>query len=304
MAIARALIYFLGFFIPVFISAQAPVFSTTADRDSILVGGQISITVTVTAPEAFINSYKWFSFPDTLNHFEVVNRGDVSKETSGGMVTATQNITVTSFDSGRWVIPSLTEKGYLVQGGKEVSVNSVPVSPNDDYRDIHDIADVKKPYNFMPWLIGAAIALVVGLLIRLFILFRKKKPEEPKQTVPRISALDEAMQEMEKLRSQQWPEAGEYKKFHDQLDKIFRRFLHRQYHTSAIYETNEEVLLQLKQKGIAGGYTTEIAQALRLNNFVKFADYQPGAEQSYQSWQAVKNAVLKVKTETTTEHAV
>lgn len=304
MRVARLLICCFTWLLPVCIQAQAPAFTTTADRDSMLIGEQFNITVTLTAPEAFINSYSWASFPDTLNHFEVVNRGDVSKETSGGMVTATQVITLTSFDSGRWVIPALTEKGFVVSGGKEFYVNTVPVSPSDDYRDIHDIIDVKKPFNYRPWLIGAAIALTLALLARLVFLFLKKKKAQPKPAAPRISALEEAMQEMEKLRAQQWPEAGEYKKFHDQLDKIFRRFLHRQYHTSSIYETNEEVLLELKQRGISGGYTTEIAQALRLNNFVKFADYQPGAEQSYQSWQAVKEAIQKVKTATTEEHAV
>lgn len=294
---ARAFIYILLFLIPAVLPAQEPVFRTTAGRDSMLVGEHLVITVTVTAPEAFINSYNWVSFPDTIGHFEIIERGDVSRQTSGGTVTATQNITVTSFDSGRWIIPSLTAKGYVVNNGKEVYVNTVPVAPNDDYRDIHDIIEAEQGFNFRPWLVGAAIALTLGLLARMIFLYMKKKPEKPIKPVPRIPAYEEAMQEMEKLRGQQWPEAGEYKKFHDQLDKIFRRFLHRQYQTSSIYETNEEVLLQLKQKAIAGGYTTEIAQALRLNSFVKFAGYRPAAEQSYQSWQAVIEAIRKTKME-------
>lgn len=298
MANARALIYFLLFIIPAVLPAQEPVFNTTADRDSMLVGEHLNITVTVTAPENFINSYNWVSFPDTIGHFEMITRGDVSRQTSGGMVTATQNITVTSFDSGRWIIPSLTAKGYVVNKGKEVYVNTVPVAPNDDYRDIHDIIEAEKGFNYRSWLIGAAIAFTLGLLARMVFLYKKRKPEKPKPSVPRIPAYEEAMQDMDRLRGQQWPEAGEYKKFHDQLDKIFRRFLHRQYQTPSIYETNEEVLLQLKQKGIAGGYTPEIAQALRLNNFVKFAGYQPGPERSYQCWLAVKEAIQKTKMET------
>jgi hypothetical protein len=285
-------------------NAQPPVFNTTADKDSILIGEQIQLVVSVTAPETFINQYKWASLPDTLNHFEVVNRSDVSRTTSGGMVTVAQKILITSFDSGQWILPTITANGISNTGGRAIKVNTVQVTALDEYRDIHDIADASKPFNYRPWLIGAAMAVTTALLIWLAIMLIKKQPVRVRQTGPVISPLDEALQELDKLHQTQWPEAQEYKKFHDRLDEIFRGFLHRQYHTHSPYNTNEEVLLQLKQTKMAGGYTTEIAQALRLNNFVKFAGYAPGVQQSYECAATIKRAILSVKTEINQDHAV
>lgn len=300
MASTRKFILFLS--IVIFsvcrIAAQSPVFNITADKDSILIGQPIGIVLSVTAPEAFINQYKWVSLPDTINHFEVVSRKDVDRKTNGGNITLSQEIMLTSFDSGRWVLPSLTAKGIEILNGKPIWVNTVPVTMAEDYHDIHDIAPVKKPFNYRPWLIGAAIAVTAGLLVWLIVLFNRRQVN-PKPLAPGVPPLEEALKELDILRSGKWPETGQHKKFHDRLDDIFRRFLHRQYHTASVYETNEEVLLQLKQTGMAGGYTTEIAQALRLNNFVKFAGYAPAAEQSYACLGAIKNAVQSVKTETT-----
>ncbi|MBL7728396.1 MAG: hypothetical protein JNM68_11955, partial [Dinghuibacter sp.] len=253
------------------VQAQLPVFSVSADKDSILIGQHIRTFITVTAPESFMNTYNWVSLPDTVNHFEVISRGDVTKTNRDGMVEARQEVVITSFDSGRWVLPQINKNGIVVQAGKTIAVHTVPVSPIDEYRDIKDIEEIKKPFDIRPWLVGGAIVLTAALLVWLAIVLARKKTNAPKPATPLLPPVSEALNELEQLLRSQWPETGKHKQFHDKLDDVFRRFLHRQYHTASVYETNEEVLLQLKQNNMAGGYTTEMAQALRLNSFVKFA---------------------------------
>lgn len=283
--------------------AQTPVFSVSADKDSILIGQHIRAFITVTAPESFMNTYSWVSLPDTVNHFEVISRGDVAKKTRDGMVVAQQEVVITSFDSGRWALPQINKNGLEIKEGKTIIVNTVPVLPIDEYRDIKDIAETKTPFNIRPWLVGGAILFTVILLTWLFVLLARKKGNMPKQAASLRLPADEALDELDKLTRSQWPETGKHKPFHDKLDEVFRRFLHRQYHTASLYETNEEVLLQLKQNNLAGGYTTEMAQTLRMNSFVKFAGYTPAAEQSYQCAAVIRQAILQAKN-TTTGHAV
>jgi hypothetical protein len=286
-------------------TAQTPVFEVTANKDSILIGEPIMVQLSITAPESFVNNYQWVSLPDTINHFEVVSRGDVERKINSGNITLTQTIQLTSFDSGRWALPTVTQKGISLQNNKLIYVNTVPVSALEDYRDIHDIAEIKQPFNYRPWLIGAAAALLLGVLFWFIARVAKKQTRAGPAAIPLTDAVKEALQEIEKLQYSKWPEAGEFKKFHHRLDEVFRRFLHRRYQTPAEYATNEEVLVQLKQTGIAGGYNTEIAQALRLNNYVKFAGYQPGAEQSYQCLQTIKKTIAQsVTTETPPVNAV
>jgi hypothetical protein len=303
---SRKWLFFLaGLFLALNSVAQTPLFEVTADKDSILIGEPITLKLSVTAPEAFTNNYQWVSLPDTINHFEVVNRNDVDKKINNGSITLSQTIQLTSFDSGRWVLPLLTQKGISLQNGKSIYVNTVPVPALEDYHDIHEIEEIAVPFNYRPWLIGVGAALLLGLLVWLITRALKKQPSKRLATTPLADAVKEALQEIEKLQYSKWPETGECKKFHHRLDEIFRRFLQRKYQTPAEYATNEEVLMLLKQSRMAGGYNTEIAQALRLNNYVKFAGYQPGAEQSYQCLLTIKKTIAQsAVTETPPKNAV
>ncbi len=75
--------------------------TATADRDKILIGEQITIELKVRDINTRMAPLTaWFSLPDTVNHIEVVKRSPIDTITLNGITTYTQNITVTSFDSG------------------------------------------------------------------------------------------------------------------------------------------------------------------------------------------------------------
>src|SRR5215467_6919303 len=95
--------YCLLLVIPVFSRGQV-LAKASVDRDSILIGEPIKLTLDVRYPlGADIN---WFKL-DTIPHFEFLIKGkpDTSSDMNGKEVV--QVVTITSFDSGHFQIPAL-----------------------------------------------------------------------------------------------------------------------------------------------------------------------------------------------------
>jgi hypothetical protein len=56
-------------------------------------------------------------------------------------------------------------------------------------------------------------------------------------------------------------------------------------------KTNEELILQLKQSDISKDQFSQLAQALRMSDFVKFAKYTPGTSDNEISFNIIKSSV-------------
>src|SRR5947208_16484528 len=71
----------------------------TVDRNSILVGEPIHLSLDVTIPAT--TNVKWFVI-DTFPHFEFVSKGSVDSVVQGKVKSYHQEMTITSYDSGYW----------------------------------------------------------------------------------------------------------------------------------------------------------------------------------------------------------
>ncbi len=134
---------------------QAPALKTTVDKKEILIGQPLKYKVAATFPA---NTFRmiWFNVEDSFNHFEVVTRGKVDTTESNGMLTCTQTLTLTSFDSGINVIPALTINFDPLINGTAINIftDSIPVSvsfsPMDSSKTFHDIKTIIEVKNEIP----------------------------------------------------------------------------------------------------------------------------------------------------------
>ena len=87
--------------------AQLPTVKTSVDKNNILIGQQINYRVQFSMPD---NTYRlaWFSMPDSVGNFNVITRNKIDSSFSNGNLNFSQDIILTSFDSGRQVIPPQT----------------------------------------------------------------------------------------------------------------------------------------------------------------------------------------------------
>jgi hypothetical protein len=261
----------------------------SANRDKILIGEPIELKLEVQTPIDV--AVKWFPL-DSLEHFEFIDQSKIDTLADAVGKKYLQTITLTSFDSGRWHIPALP----LETGNKYYLTDSIPVSvafsvfdSTQAYHDIKDIVSVEIPsLSYVNWIIAAATVLSVLAIIY----FLRKKVVLPpvittQQPVSHLSPLKEALQALQVLDLG----TSDVKKFHTQLNDIFRQFVYRKTGNSTMEKTSNELMLQLKSYPLSAEDFTLLAQTLRMNDAVKFAKYKPDTTENKQSLAVVQRSV-------------
>lgn len=265
----------------------------TADRQAILIGEPMRLTLTVRTS----TGHALFpEIPDSLPHFEILSKSKIDTVVDKNLMQLQQIIVLTSFDSGRWVIPAFDLPGTnIVTDSLDVDVQFIPMKPGDQVRDIKGIIPVSA---YIPWWAffasGALLIVLIFLLIRT--LTRKKRKEE--EAALAEPPYEEAMQALGTL---QMPVASaDIKPYYSRLDEILKRYLARAYGWKALQFTTTDLLLKLQDVLDDPGERSALAEALRMEDAVKFARFFPGNEAHQRSMDQVRKAIdILHKTEKT-----
>ena len=274
------------------VSVYSQAVTANVDKDRIFIGEQIQLKLSVTGAKAGL---KWVSFPDSLNHIEVVKRGKIDTVLNGSTTNYFQTITLTSFDSGRWDLPSLVLPD-IARATNPIAIEVMPVdvSQMKDYNDIKDIEEVKQENN---WLIVGIIAAVTLLSLVLgYILFVKKKKVlisapilKGKQT-----PLEWALAALDKLDGKNLYDQPSAKKYYSELTTISRTFFLMQLQQDSHQQTTDEWMVKLQPISVGNDIKTRFFQFLRLSDTVKFAKYLPPVKENESSVEAIKTMFQKV----------
>ncbi len=293
--IVWAFIFCLGSLIQTF--AQ-PSLKTTIDKNGILIGEQLKLKVTATLPtqDFFV---KWIEIPDTLPHFELVEKSKIDSTFSNQKLTGlSQTITFTSFDSGKWTIPSFNIDFNPSAGDTAYNFYTDTFSVTVSYladsttalKDIKAIRELKDEKPLWYWFaIAGGILLLVCIGIWLYNYHKKRIMIKPLELS--ISPYQRAMQQMDKLKQLNLSEAAAMKLYHSRLSEIIKEYLSAVQSSHFASSTTGEVLILLNQKGIDKTSMSNIAGVLRRSDAAKFAKYIPSIEESEQSWQIIKQAI-------------
>jgi hypothetical protein len=274
---------------------QSPlVIKATVDKQQILIGQPIQLMLEVTAP-AGSSGVVWPEL-DSLPHFEWVEKHPVDSVIHPDSRYYRQYLTVTSFDSGAWAIPRLPfiagNKKYFSDSVR-IEVGYTKIDPNKDYHDIKDIIDVPNPW--AKWIVWVVALVTIGALALVVWLVRKKKIWKilggAAAAAPRLSPYEEAIRQLEELEKQHLPENGSVKVYYTRLGEIFRYYLFRQMGISSLAETSEELIGQIRRLPVSGQQFAEMAEMLRMSDFVKFAKYQPGISDSEQHFRVIRRSI-------------
>jgi len=264
-------------------AGQQTTIQATVDRNTILIGEPIQLTLEVNVPAT--ESIRFFSF-DTIPHFEFLQPTKIDTINTSNGTRLLQIIPITSFDSGHWVIPSFYISENLKTDSIPIDVGFTPFDPNQEYHDIKDILPVtiEKKKEWWWYIAGGAVLL----LVLLYFLFRKKKPISTIKPFVTVPAGEIALKELELLRASN---AGS-KEFQTRLTAIFRQYLFQKKGVHSLQETTDELIMNLGLLAINAEQTSTLTQALRLSDFVKFAQYNSSAEDNEKAFQAVKDAIV------------
>jgi len=275
-------------------ASQGPpvIVKATVDRQQILIGQPIQLMLEATVPG---NAGLIWPALDSIPHFEWMEKGKKDSVARPDGHYYRQYLTITSFDSGSWSIPPLPfmsgDKRYFSDSVR-VEVGYSKFDPSKDYHDIKDIIDIPNPYaKWIPWIVGAVT--VVALVLVVWLVRKKKLLQRlmPGMAAPRLSPYEEAIHQLEELEKQGLAENGSIKLYYTRLNDILRLFIYRRLGISSLAETSEELIGEIRSLPLTPAQFDELAETLRLSDFVKYAKYLPGITDNERSYRVIRAAV-------------
>lgn len=299
--IALVFILITGFLFSVKTTSAQITVKTSVDKNNILIGQQINLRVSTRMPD---NTYRlsWFSLPDSLGNFNVITTNKIDSNFSNGNLNFSQDIILTSFDSGRQVIPPITLTAASLDSDSTFNIYTdslainVTYSPIDSimpFHDIKNIIEVKKGFPWWAWaLVGLGVILLIIWILFLLKFFKKKK--EPVLFESKLLPYDEAMQLLNDLEKENLPGQNKFKEYYSRLSDIFKRYLSRKTNTYQLHLTTDELLMELSGFDLSKELISNFANGLRMGNAVKFAQYIPPAYENEKSFSQTKEMITAI----------
>jgi hypothetical protein len=270
--------------------------TTTTNKSTIRIGEQFELKLTVEpAANSTVLLDTWFNLPDSLHHFEVLQRLPIDTIEVGGAKSFSQKILITSYDTGTHKLPEFSVK---LIGNKTftslplpIKVLPVNISNMQDYNDIKEIIEVEPETDWWFWgKIGLGILLLVLVIVFTIKYFLGKKTSKPIKKI--AVSVNDVLQQINAL--QPLIASQQYKLFFTNLIAITRNFSDEQLSITSLTKTTDEYMVLLKGK--VGNEPTQVQyyQLLRLSDAVKFAKYQPATTECEQALQAAKTFVTTI----------
>ncbi len=253
------------------ITAQGqPLVKASVSKNQILIGEPFVLTIEASfAPNT---AYSFFDI-DTIPHFEFLDKPIIDTINKNGNVSIKGVYKLTSFDSGRWEIPSFSFsksddgiKTELIP----IDVVFAPFNANQEYHDIKDVESIPKPAKPFKWwyvIVGALSGALVFYLLK-----RRKQPLH--KSIVAVNAYQQAMEHLQQLRNSR-PATKEY---YAGITGVFREYILHKKGIKSLQKTTGDLLVQLQKLGLSNEQYNKLHQTLSLCDFVKFAKFIPTKE--------------------------
>lgn len=213
---------------------------------------------------------------------------DTTNTTSGTLLT--QEVRITSFDSGHWVIPAFVLADSLRTDSIPVDVVYSGFDTRQDYHDIADVEDVrvdqKKDERWWYYVAAGVVLLIVAG----WFIWRKMRKKPVQAPPPPRDPFREAMQELDGLRP-----GDDIKLYYSKLTTIFREYLYQKKNIRSLQETTGELVQQMRGLSLPAASFERLTQVLRLADFVKFAKFIPAADDNAGSMQVIRQAITEIE---------
>ena len=274
---------------------EIPTVKAAVDKNQILIGQPIRFTIDVKSPMTSSNQLPQF---DSIPHFEIIEKDSPDSTISAAGASYHMEWKLTSFDSGTHVIPALAVtigKQLYKTDSLHIEVTYGKVDTAQDYHDIKGIRDLENPdVKYIPWIVGA----IAAISLFLFVWFIRQRPTinaerlTPNAEIIRVTPLEEALANLEKLKKMMQEDPSSVKKYYTGLTDTLRIFLNRQLGLVTMEKTSEELILSLSDLKMDRDLFSNLTEALRMGDFVKFAKYIPGPYENDNNWETIRNSIV------------
>ena len=279
--------YLLILFLSFFSGLNAQKASVKADKYRMRIGEKINLQL-----EAEFKKGQELIWPVVLDSigpfFDVINRGNIDTiEPTAGNFKLTQQIAVTSFDSGMHTMPVFdfqfintgADSVSIVTDPLSIQVLNVPVDTTQAIKDIRNVVDVPKDYSeYIPWAIASLIA--IGLLAAVVYFWNQRKKPLPVTVVkaPAEPAWKKALRELERIGTEKVWQQDKPKLYHSEISETLRTYIEEQWSVPALESTTYDIMRLLSSHSSVNEEAVfKLKTVLELADLVKFAKENPDA---------------------------
>ena len=257
--------------------------SAGVSRDTILIGDigdQIEWTSEMQVPRGMsvrIDSMSGYVVPgvELIGDF-VIDTVDRGRDFSRVQTRAT----ITSFDSGSYVLPPLVV--YVYRGEDAVDTLRLPEVPLEVTTipidtTTYEMYDIRPQFltfaEILPWVAGAlvlaavitAVCMVVARRRKSRPLFGKPTPQDPPHIV--------ALRDLDRIRGEKLWQTGNQKQYYTEITDTLRVYIDKRFGVKTIERTSAEILTDLSVKDIQPSDYESLKDLFGTADLVKFAKY-------------------------------
>lgn len=277
--------------------AQFPGVKAVIDKNEILIGEQLRLSVEATVVDDFTVGLP--QLPDSMAHFEIVDKPKAdSIYNEGKLNVIRQDFILTSFDSGKWVIPAAkitvipkdkASAGVFYTDSFTVTVSFSQSDTTAQIKDIKPLREAVIKVNYWYWAAAALGLIVIVALIIWWFKSRKKKSVGVLEA--KEPPYEEAMRQLKVLSKTALDSPAAVKDFHTQLADIFRRYITRKSNKLQNDKTTGDILMMLSRWNLNKLGIAAAASGLRCSDAVKFAKYLPPESENRESLQSITDTI-------------
>ena len=306
LKVMGAVLLLLCSFSPILAGEQPVSVQSKVDRNSITIGDRIKYSLTIKYnPKVKILP---LDLGARLGEFEVKDVKTYPKQKSKRQIINKTEYTITTFNTGKFVIPPLAiiyqdQQGipkWVLSDSIAIEVKSVPKKATDK----DDIRGLKPPWelpgSIWIYILIGTLLIASGLGYWYYHRFVLKKPAA---AVPEIKrpAWEMALEELENLRKTDLANTGKVKEYYFGLSEILRKYMEERFNLACIDRTSEEIIAELKngilEEKIRNGFLTFLLES----DLVKFAKFIPSKKKTEEDWEMVYNLVKETIPKEATE---
>ena len=270
-------------------SAQQAEVSASVPDESIAVGKPFSLDLMMKVP--YGNYVEWNGFvTDTLSaQIDILKRGDLVRTADADSnIIVQQQLTLMTFDTGYVQIPSLqlsllTPHSSLLTDPIDLYVTTIAVDTTQAYKPL--MPPIEQPISMkevFPWVLGALLLILAGLVIWYFVKHRKPRLDENGEPIkgPVIPPYTKAIGDLENLKQQKLWQVGKVKEYYSSLTDIAREYIEGQFGVNAVEMTTDDILEEVKELGFEAKLYGKLKDTMELADLVKFAKYTASSLES------------------------
>lgn len=282
------------FLIPLFFSmaihGQAIEVSALIDSSEMLIGQQRRIRLEAIHPQSVTVHFPVVGQTDTLvPGVEILRISPLDTVVeNGAKIKVSQEYLVTSFDTGRYVIPpfKFSTQTREFETGK-VLLNVSTIEADFDNAQMTDIMDNYDPgFNWKRFFLYFSLLLIlagfayIGYYIYQYI--QRKKLQESGEFVEVDNRLPHeiALQELDEIKEQKVWKQGMTKQYYTGITDTLREYFVKRFQISAMEMTSAEIMDNLKYNNDAAPILDRMRQIFSTSDMVKFAKQEPTQEEN------------------------